>query len=128
MTVRLVKQVFGKLRPFMLRTGTFPFYPKNAMSILQDLYAEAETRRISEYGTLTKEALSELNPTTTEGAVEVSVEDLLSNGKVEMVSFEGGKETYGITDEGYEFMEEHIPTDELISDYEITDLSQTEIS
>jgi hypothetical protein len=102
-------------------------YHTKAMTILINLYAEAETGRISDDGTLTQEALSKLNPTTPEDTLDVAVKDLLSNGKVEMVSVEDKEETYEITDEGYELVDEYIPTDEIISNYERTDLSQTEI-
>lgn len=102
-------------------------YPRKAINILQDLYAEAETCRISDEGILTQKALSELNPATPEDTVENAVRDLLSNGKVETASVEDEEDAYEITNEGYEFIDEHIPADELISDYERTDLSGTDL-
>ena len=102
-------------------------YPKRAMTILQDLYAEAETKRISDEGTLTQKALSELNPSTPEETVDVAIRDLRSNGKVEMVSVGDEEETYEITEEGYDFVDENFPTDELLSDYDGIDLSETEL-
>lgn len=91
-------------------------YPEKAQNVLQNLYAANELDNFSINDSLTRSDISELNPNTPEETMDIVLEDLIAGGSIDLVSIKQ-EETYRITDQGYQIVEEYLPTEEILDDH-----------